>query len=615
VTDNHHLPLGERFVLGLSSTVATSQLGTPLLPAFPFAGPCSLSVLDQGSGKFEASIEKLQLQQIQRDWEAAGRRCVGERSDTSPGAGTQRPMTPKRAGLGHDRTNGTAREDFPDHQTSRLPPIESFGKAISSSRDYADDSTSLNSYQAATGMPQITPSPTMHPHALPRPSRMPDILNPPSNDSQRLPSPTELPRLEPSGGASTRSTPDSPPESLTGSANGRPLLPVKPYPHFSESGNRPVLAPVLSINRRGNMGPIPPATIDAKQSPFLPSKSYNVGLEASLGSRSGTPRAMSPPLIGRQPSYGFPPHPPVPPMNATRPEQPQPQQPPPQPQSQGASPATSYSSYSHTSRTSPASHFSMPPAQPQYYASGPAASEPIIAGPANGYGSNYQMMTIDTGSGPMQVAVDVQAASKMADEKRKRNAGASARFRMRRKEKEKESSQTISKLETQLRDMTEARDFYRQERDYFRNMAYQNGQAQLTPRMASPIARSLSIESEVSSEWQQIGERGSEEGRNLRRRSLIYDTAQESAHQAQQRQQPQPPLPPLAPPPVPMQQQQQGYAPTNGVNGNHSQPPLQTRDGRRISQESRPLYEQSGQQQQQQQQSNGYERHYPQARQ
>ena len=59
----------------------------------------------------------------------------------------------------------------------------------------------------------------------------------------------------------------------------------------------------------------------------------------------------------------------------------------------------------------------------------------------------YQMMTLDTENGPIQVPVDALAASKVADEKRKRNATASLRFRQRRKQKELESAQTIQKLE------------------------------------------------------------------------------------------------------------------------------------------------------------------------
>lgn len=83
--------------------------------------------------------------------------------------------------------------------------------------------------------------------------------------------------------------------------------------------------------------------------------------------------------------------------------------------------------------------------------------------------STYQLRTLDTDQGPMQVPVDVQAASKLGDEKRKRNAGASARFRQRRTKEEWEASQTIDKLESQLREAGEEREYYRVERDYFRH--------------------------------------------------------------------------------------------------------------------------------------------------
>ena len=109
-----------------------------------------------------------------------------------------------------------------------------------------------------------------------------------------------------------------------------------------------------------------------------------------------------------------------------------------------------------------------------------------------GHGS-YQM-TFDTESGPMvvPVEVDVQQASKMADEKRKRNAGASARFRARRKEKEKEANQTIESLQKMIRDLTEEKDFYLGERNFYRDfIARALGPNQLPLRPPSPQARRL----------------------------------------------------------------------------------------------------------------------------
>ncbi|OAP62237.1 hypothetical protein AYL99_04440 [Fonsecaea erecta] len=121
-------------------------------------------------------------------------------------------------------------------------------------------------------------------------------------------------------------------------------------------------------------------------------------------------------------------------------------------------------------------------------------------GPHEGYqqGPASYQMTLDTDQGPLNIPVelDLQQASKVADEKRKRNAGASARFRARRKEKEKEASQTIAGLQQELRDLIEERDHYLSERNYFRDLAlrYVSG-AQLLPRPESPQQRRMAAAS------------------------------------------------------------------------------------------------------------------------
>lgn len=109
--------------------------------------------------------------------------------------------------------------------------------------------------------------------------------------------------------------------------------------------------------------------------------------------------------------------------------------------------------------------------------------------------SSIQLMTIKSQQGhPVQIPVDVQAASKVADEKRRRNAGASARFRARRKEKEREASQSISRLEQQLRDALEDAEYYRLERDHFKSIAYQQpGAERHYARPPSPRLRRPSL--------------------------------------------------------------------------------------------------------------------------
>jgi len=128
--------------------------------------------------------------------------------------------------------------------------------------------------------------------------------------------------------------------------------------------------------------------------------------------------------------------------------------------------------------------------------SGGYGQESLVHGPHEGYqmGQASYQMTLDTDQGPMVVPVelDLQQASKVADEKRKRNAGASARFRARRKEKEKEASSTISGLQAELRELIEERDFYLTERNYFRELASRHIPAsQLQPRPQSPQHRRM----------------------------------------------------------------------------------------------------------------------------
>ncbi|KAH9829623.1 basic region leucin zipper [Teratosphaeria destructans] len=109
-------------------------------------------------------------------------------------------------------------------------------------------------------------------------------------------------------------------------------------------------------------------------------------------------------------------------------------------------------------------------------------------------------MTLETTSGTVQLPVDVQAASRVADEKRRRNAGASARFRQRRKEKEKEASVTISRLEHQVKELSEDADFYKRERDYMAGLlVHLPGGERHFPRPQSPRRRRSSTTLQGSS--------------------------------------------------------------------------------------------------------------------
>ena len=129
-------------------------------------------------------------------------------------------------------------------------------------------------------------------------------------------------------------------------------------------------------------------------------------------------------------------------------------------------------------------------------------NEHQMHGPHEGYqlGPTSMNLTLDTDQGPMvlPVELDLQQASRVADEKRKRNAGASDRFRGRRKEKEKEASHTISGLQQELRDLMEDRDYYLAERDYFRDLAARHGAStQLLQRPPSPRQRRPAVAASV----------------------------------------------------------------------------------------------------------------------
>lgn len=135
----------------------------------------------------------------------------------------------------------------------------------------------------------------------------------------------------------------------------------------------------------------------------------------------------------------------------------------------------------------------------QHQMTGPDAQS---RGPNRAYGAGqpaYQMQ-ISTDQGPVAIPVeiDLQQASKSADEKRKRNAGASARFRQRRKEKEQAASAHINDLRVQLQTLTEQRDFYRSERNFFRDILGRIPGAQYPPRPPSPQTRSSTTMTTVS---------------------------------------------------------------------------------------------------------------------
>ena len=426
-----------------------------------------------------------------------------------------------------------------------LPPMQG---ATSSASTYDVTSNVTATHNVSAQQP--TQTSTTPDQRLSRPIGVQNLLNPTLNGDSNghgrgsTGDHFEMPPANESKGAPRDSTPILPRAPLANQSPANVSLPsitpppINAYPHkLGRSPSTYAPSPILVGN--------PSATMDVKQSPFVLPRdhaapgSVNLAGMARLPSMSGEPYSMpgnpprSPPgrrssqdssqyermqgLLARTGGIGTGPHAAA---------------------SQSDSPSTQYSSYSQVSRQTPPAQSTTSVGQPQSFfppfsAGGPTAAMAQVSFDASasngvGGGSSYQMMTLDTENGPIQVPVDVQAASKVADEKRKRNATASHRFRQRRKEKERETSQNIAKLEQQARELEEERDFYRGERDYFRSLSSRiPGQAHLMSRPVSPRQRrhasfggAMGFNGDLQLQNADSGNRLV--GRNTRRRTSSY---------------------------------------------------------------------------------------------
>jgi len=351
--------------------------------------------------------------------------------------------------------------------------------------------------------------------------------------------------------------------------------PVPSMGGFSERGPRRILTPRSpSLHRAASLGQLnsSAATVSAQYTPFLSSprpRSYAV--EPGV---SGVP-PMPTLSVATRPKYGSQSGP-SPPSETKRRASSSARGP--GVVSASVSPTTSYSSYSQTGQTSPAVQYG-----PVSVGSGPYSASLGITGlpltsagmsmtasgaerrpmgiPISSSGGQnvYQMMTLETTSGTVQLPVDVQAASRVADEKRRRNAGASARFRQRRKEKEREASVTIGRLEQQVKELGEDAEFYKRERDYLAGvlLSIPHGERHF-PRPASP-RRHRSSATQAVPTGGAVPSYGSvvepshspDQGRNVRRRTSTLSISQQQQQQQQQQQhQQQPQQQPLPPPPI-----------------------------------------------------------------
>ncbi|KAL9631008.1 MAG: hypothetical protein Q9204_004439, partial [Flavoplaca sp. TL-2023a] len=566
-------------------------------PLFP--GPYAPSVLAEPNPQlenrntydsFNASIKylsHLHLQEVQNNRKAGvPRPCNGIR--TNHYSSEEAHMS---QGLPASRPSSSQHQDdryqtLPPLQSRTLPPINDNPRSRAS-----------GGHEAAISYAKITPAQSPVIQKSSRSIGMQNILNPTGKESseeqnrRRKADQFELP--SPATTAASRA-----PSISTTPSPGMASLPsiaqssMHAQPPTVGQGSRPLSTP-RSVSAYGsNLIPrLLPGTIDAKASPFLGSNNpvkSNVAEPSIHSEQHQLPPATSLPLGGPYPPARSPPgrRPSCGSQISTAPDR--------RASLAGSdSPSTTYSSYSQYSQTPPVTQSVAPASQPSsaffaipYPAHGAMPS--LSHGFANNNGSvtsnsttqsPYQMMTLDTDQGPIQVPVDVQAASKVADEKRKRNATASHRFRQRRKEKERETSQNIEKLESQIGQLAAEKDFYRQERDYFRSLVSRNpSQAHLTARPPSP--RHLRAagappqaggagsgkeggppSTSASGQWQQQQQPSDDGydgqgGRNTRRRTSSYMPAAQE-------------MPPLGndrltsnlqqPPPQQQQQQRHGY--------------------------------------------------------
>lgn len=427
--------------------------------------------------------------------------------------------------------------------TPQLSPTHPNPVGHAPQRESPRDVPSTNSISLPP-LRQMSSTPPLNERRPGGPLGMHSILNPQADllEQQRsrrqsashieLPSPTENPTPPNLPSISRPTSVDSTQGEMMPARHFQPPRPPRRGGPMSPTAHRSQSLSVLNP---------PTGTIDAHQSPFLSPS----GRLSGVDSITSQPALPTPPVVGLGPRPTYFPTVPTPPPGMVRNELQRASMS--FPQSGSASPIAGYSPYSQPASVA-SSQFDNGTQQAQYAST--AASLPMpeshqipmtmdvergrIPMAPTGQ-SSIQIMTIKSQQGHhVQIPVDVQAASKVADEKRKRNAGASARFRARRKEKEREASMSIARLEQQLRDAMEDRDFYRGERDYFQHIVYQQpGAERHYQRPSSPRLRRPSVApSNAASSNTGGGSAGSpysayedddiEPDRNVRRRTSTY---------------------------------------------------------------------------------------------
>jgi hypothetical protein len=430
-----------------------------------------------------------------------GASCSGQTTPQLSPIHSHFDMKPPRRGSPRDGSLVAPVSLPPLRQLSGTPPVEK--RYVNPFRSILNPQAELDEQQrdrrrSASQMESLSPIDTHHSHSLPSVSRPTSVES--SQDEQHSLRPFHPP--------------------------GRPLA-------------RTILTPKSPrLHRTQSLGLFnpPTGTIDAHQTPFL-----------TASTRPSDPMTSQPslptPPVGSRSAYFATVNAtaPTPPPNMVRAEIRRPSMG--FPQSGSASPIAQYSPYSQPASVASSQfdqntsgHYMLSHSNIQIHdarlSAGNSGTERNMIPMAPSGQSSIQLMTIKSQQGHnVQIPVDVQAASKVADEKRRRNAGASARFRARRKEKEREASMSISRLEQQLRNALEDAEYYRTERDYFKAIVFQQPHAETQyGRPPSPRLRRSSLPSYTPSStrggsvdsYADYEEEGREEERNVRRRTSNY---------------------------------------------------------------------------------------------
>ncbi|OJD10376.1 hypothetical protein AJ78_08590, partial [Emergomyces pasteurianus Ep9510] len=127
----------------------------------------------------------------------------------------------------------------------------------------------------------------------------------------------------------------------------------------------------------------------------------------------------------------------------------------------------------------------------------------------------------------LSVPVDFDSGSRKAAEKRLKNSDASKRFRERKKVNEKEMKQEVERQKDDIKFLTEERDFYRAERNFFRTLYDRDiGLHRIPPRPTSPRLRQSSAPVSESESEQPLHERLERPGgeRHVRQRTSSAPT-------------------------------------------------------------------------------------------